>query len=186
MPADRKRKQRDVPRAVYGARSQALGRVDPADAAEPEPEWGDTRWQFGKESFASVVGSSAHQEKNEDTVLRLVNEVRGKANLRRLRADPKLRAAARAHSRDMARRDFCAHNNPDGVTPAERMLSAGYSAPGAENVARGQETPHIVMDAWMNSPGHRANLLNPAFTAIGIGVVFVGRNGPCWTQNFGY
>ncbi len=132
------------------------------------------------------MGSSVHQQKNEDAVVRLVNEVRAKAGLGRLRFDERLRTAARAHSKDMAKRNFCAHENPDGVTPAERMPAAGYSAPGAENVARGQESPRVVMDAWMNSPGHRANLLNPQFTAIGVGVVFVARNGPCWVQNFGY
>lgn len=145
-------------------------------------------WQAcpAQEKFRRSRGSTAHQLKNEDAVFRLVNEVRAKAGLQRLRVDERLRAAARGHCKDMARRDFCAHNNPDGVTPVERMLSAGYSAPGAENVARGQESPRVVMDAWLNSPGHRANLLNPQFTAIGVGVVFLARNGPCWTQNFGY
>lgn len=183
MPESRKRKRRDGTTVTFHPRAQALGR---ADAAEPEPEWEPADWRPGDPSFASVLGSTAHQEKNEDAVLRLLNDVRANAGLGRLRADERLRAAARAHSRDMARRDFCAHDNPDGVTPAERMLSAGYPAPGAENVARGQESPRAVMDAWLASPGHRANLLNPRFTAIGVGVVFVARNGPCWTQNFGF
>jgi uncharacterized protein YkwD len=115
----------------------------------------------------------------------MVNEVRRKAGLARLTADGRLRAAANAHSRDMARRRFCAHVNPDGVTPEERMRAAGYPRPGGENVAQGQPNPHAVMTAWMKSPGHRANILNPDFATIGVGVEF-GTGGPYWTQNFGY
>ncbi|KJK44229.1 serine protease [Lentzea aerocolonigenes] len=125
------------------------------------------------------------QSSAEAAVLWLVNEVRRKAGLGKLRCDERLRAAARNHSKDMARRDFCEHVNPDGVTPVQRMSAAGYPDPGAENVARGQPTPHAVMTAWLASPGHRANLLNREFATIGIGVE-LGRGGPYWTQNFGY
>jgi uncharacterized protein YkwD len=128
---------------------------------------------------------SSVQASSEDAVLWIVNEVRKKAGLSRLVSDERLRAAARSHSRDMARRRFCAHVNPDGVTPEQRMRAAGFPNPGGENVACGQEKPHAVMTAWMASPGHRANILNPEFATIGVGVEF-GRGGPFWTQNFGY
>jgi uncharacterized protein YkwD len=65
------------------------------------------------------------------------------------------------------------------------MRTAGYSWPAAENLARGQRRPHEVMHAWMNSPGHRANILNPATRAVGVGLE-LGPGGPWWTQNFGY
>lgn len=117
---------------------------------------------------------------------RLANAARARAQLPPLHIDERLRSAARAHSKDMARRDFCAHENPDGLTPTDRMRATGYPQPGAENVARGQGTPREVMEAWMNSPGHRENLLNPRFATIGVGACFTGRSGPCWTQNFGY
>jgi uncharacterized protein YkwD len=65
------------------------------------------------------------------------------------------------------------------------MRAEGYSEPGAENIARGQSHPHAVMQAWMNSPGHRANILGAEFARIGIGV-HLGTDGPWWTQNFGY
>ncbi|WP_238935448.1 CAP domain-containing protein [Saccharopolyspora spinosa] len=137
-------------------------------------------------ALAAVVGSTAHQKKNEDAVVRLVNAARAQANVAPLQTDERLRTAARDHSKDMARRDFCAHNNPDGLTPSDRMRAAGYPQPGAENVAKGQNSPHSVMRAWMNSPGHRANLLNPEFTTIGVGAYFGRSDGPSWTQNFGY
>lgn len=185
MPTSRKRKKRDGTEVRFRARPKAAAKpVQAKPKPEPEPDY-EPRPR-AESLFAAVVGSTGHQERHEDTVFRLVNEVRANAGLSRLRRDTQLDVAARAHSNDMARRDFCAHNNPDGLTPADRMRAAGYPAPGAENVARGQETPHSVMDAWMNSPGHRANLLKPEFGAIGIGAAFVARNGPCWTQNFGY
>lgn len=168
----------------FRTRSAVLGRAEPDSGFEAEV----AEYDGGRHEalFASVVGSGAHQTRNEDTVVRLLNEFRARLNLPRLRPDERLRSAARAHSKDMARRDFCAHENPDGITPAARMQAAGYPAPGAENVARGQETPHSVMDAWIASPGHYANLVNPQFTKIGVGVSFTGAKGPCWTQNFGY
>lgn len=129
--------------------------------------------------------ASSAQTTSEKTVIWIVNEVRTKAGLSKLTYDERLHAAAAAHSRDMARRQFCAHVNPDGVTPEQRMRASGYPNPGGENVAHGQPQPHAVMTAWMNSPGHRANILNPDFATIGVGVEF-GRGGPYWTQNFGY
>ncbi|UOZ06936.1 CAP domain-containing protein [Amycolatopsis sp. WQ 127309] len=137
-------------------------------------------------SFASIVGSSAHQARHEDAVTRLVNAIRTKSGLPPLRTDERLRAAARGHSKDMARRDFCAHVDPDGRAPADRMRAAGHPRPGGENVARGQEDPRTVVQAWLDSPGHRANLLNAEFTTIGVGVHFLSGKGPYWTQNFGY
>ena len=118
-------------------------------------------------------------------MLSLVNAARGKSGLPPLHNDDRLRRAARGHSADMARRGFTAHDDPDGVTPAERMRVEGYPDPGAENIARGQSHPHAVMQAWMNSPGHRANILKAEFATIGIGV-HLGTGGPWWTQNFGY
>jgi uncharacterized protein YkwD len=65
------------------------------------------------------------------------------------------------------------------------MQTAGYPWPAAENVARGQLRPHEVMHAWMKSPGHRANILDPEARAVGVGLE-LGPGGPWWTQNFGY
>ena len=91
--------------------------------------------------------------------------------------------AAKVHSEDMEGRGFFDHFTPEGWSPVDRLQmtgASGYTMVG-ENVAFGQQTPDEVMRAWMNSPGHRANILHPDFTHIGIGVA-AGR--PYWTQVF--
>lgn len=121
----------------------------------------------------------------EAEVVALTNDQRAAHGCPALREDPRLRAAAIAHSVDMQVRDYFAHNTPDGVTPWTRIQAQGYSDPSAENIAMGQPTPQAVVEAWMNSAGHRANILNCSSKAIGVGVQF-GANGPWWTQDFGY
>ncbi|WP_194898997.1 CAP domain-containing protein [Catenulispora pinisilvae] len=115
----------------------------------------------------------------------LTNDQRVAHGCPALRDDSRLRAAAIGHSVDMRARDYFAHNTPDGVTPWTRIEAKGYSDPSAENIAMGQATPQAVVDAWMNSPGHRTNILSCSSKAIGVGVQF-GPNGPWWTQDFGY
>lgn len=118
-------------------------------------------------------------------VLALVNEEREKAGCGPLTANERLREAAEDHSADMAARDFFDHTNPDGTDPGQRITDAGYRwSTYGENIARGQQTAAAVMDSWMNSPGHRANILNCDFKNLGIGI-HDGSGGPWWTQNFG-
>lgn len=121
----------------------------------------------------------------EAQVVALTNQQRLAHGCPALRDDPRLRAAAIGHSVDMRARDYFAHNTPGGVTPWTRIEAQGYSDPSAENIAMGQQTPQAVVDAWMNSPGHRANILSCSSKAIGVGVQF-GPDGPWWTQDFGY
>jgi len=121
----------------------------------------------------------------EDQVVTLTNAQRIAHGCPALRADARLQAAAIAHSLDMRVRSYFAHDTPDGATPWARIQAQGYSDPSAENIAMGQGTPQAVVDAWMNSPGHRANILNCSSKAIGVGVQF-GPGGPWWTQDFGY
>ena len=97
-----------------------------------------------------------------------------------------LTRVAQAHSEDMARREYFSHTNPDGRSPFDRMTAAGYKySLAAENIAAGQTTPHSVIDAWMNSPGHRANILNCGLTEIGVGYATGGSYRHYWTQAFG-
>ena len=93
--------------------------------------------------------------------------------------------AATAFSDDMAARGFFDHTDPDGRTPWDRAAKAGVQGLGGENIARGQADARAVMDAWMNSPGHRANILNCEYKSLGVGVHF-GPGGPWWTQDFGF
>lgn len=129
------------------------------------------------------AGRDTYRTHLEDTVVRLTNQARAKARVPPLVINELLRQAARRHSVDMARRGFFSHNDPEGVTPFDRMRSHGYAHPAAENIAGGQRRPHEVVHAWLNSPGHRANLLHPDITEIGVGVHLDW--GPLWTQNFG-
>ncbi|QLH27373.1 CAP domain-containing protein [Streptomyces sp. Rer75] len=121
----------------------------------------------------------------EDAVAVLVNRERTRRGLVPLSTDERLRQSARSHSADMARRDFFDHVTPEGRSPADRMLAAGFPLPAGENIAAGQPHPAIVMVEWMNSPGHRVNILNGDFRVIGVGV-HMAEGGPVWTQNFGY
>ncbi|TDC68078.1 hypothetical protein E1200_12765 [Actinomadura sp. GC306] len=117
-------------------------------------------------------------------VIALVNKERAKQGCRAVTADPLLTRAAQAHSADMKRRGFFDHTNPDGKDPGDRITATGYRwSTYGENIAKGQPTAASVMKAWMNSPGHRANILNCRFAEIGVGLVTSG--GPYWTQNFG-
>jgi uncharacterized protein YkwD len=132
-----------------------------------------------------VIGSDAWLSRVEQSVVTLVNEERRRRGLPALRADEQLARAARAHSRDMCRRAYLAHVASDGSTAFDRMRAAGYRSPASENIARGYPTPHAVMHGWMASPGHRANIIDPDFRAIGVGVAH-SPDGPFWTQNFGF
>lgn len=89
-----------------------------------------------------------------------------------LTMNEKLNRAAYAHSEDMARRSYFDHVSPEGVTPGDRITAAGYTwSVYGENIASGYSTPASVVQGWMESSGHRANILNCNFTAIGVGYV---------------
>ncbi|MET8633915.1 CAP domain-containing protein [Streptomyces sp. NPDC057746] len=130
--------------------------------------------------------TAAGLARTADEVLALTNAERAAAGLPPLAADPRLTAAAQAHSADMVTRDFYAHTSPEGREPWDRAAAAGsrHRAVG-ENIACGQRSPTEVVRGWMNSPGHRANILKPAFTHLGVGFAGGGRAGTYWTQLFG-
>lgn len=121
----------------------------------------------------------------ENEVARLTNVAREAEGCGPLRIDEKLRKAARGHSDDMAAKGYFDHTSADGRSPWDRIKAAGYnSSMFAENIARGQATPDAVVKGWLNSPGHRANIMNCKLKAIGVGV-HLGSGGPWWTQDFG-
>ncbi|MET8827092.1 sigma-70 family RNA polymerase sigma factor [Streptomyces sp. NPDC004610] len=118
-------------------------------------------------------------------VLALVNDERAQAGCSPVRQNGTLDTAAQRHSADMAARDFFDHTNPDGADPGDRITAAGYRwSTYAENIARGQQSAAQVMQGWMDSPGHRANILNCSVKEMGLGV-HEGSGGPWWTQVFG-
>ncbi|WP_026310998.1 CAP domain-containing protein [Parafrankia elaeagni] len=119
-------------------------------------------------------------------VLELTNAERARFGLAPLSAEPRLAAAAARHSADMAARGFFAHETPEGVGVAGRVVSCGYVyAVVAENIAAGQRTAREVVAGWMDSPGHRANILRPEVRQLGVGRAEGGEYGVYWTQVFG-
>ncbi|WP_328656082.1 CAP domain-containing protein [Streptomyces sp. NBC_00334] len=119
-------------------------------------------------------------------VVGLTNRERAGAGLPPLSVDARLATAAQAHSADMVVRDFYSHTDPDGGRPWDRAAAAGATrGTVGENIACGQRSPADVVEGWMNSPGHRANILKTDFTHIGVGLAGGGRAGTYWTQLFG-
>lgn len=119
----------------------------------------------------------------EEEVVRLTNAARAEKGCKPLTHDPKLHAAAEGHSADMAAKGYFDHTSKDGRSPGDRIKAAGFSpvSTWGENIAMGQRTAASVMESWMNSPGHKANIMNCAFTFIGVGH---DPKGPHWTQVF--
>ena len=105
-----------------------------------------------------------------------------------LKLDERLQRSARTHAGDMAMRDYFAHESPEGVTPVDRIREAGFrGCATGENIAAGQPTPETVVQGWLESPGHCANIREPAFTRIGVGYHPMPSNrfAHFWVQNFG-
>ncbi|MFE7900098.1 CAP domain-containing protein [Streptomyces sp. NPDC057424] len=153
----------------------------PSEEADSTPSRTATKAPKKPSASAALSGASATAAQ----VLSLVNEERAKVGCSPVAANSALTGLAQNYSEDMAARGFFDHTDPDGRTPWDRAEKAGISNLGGENIARGQADAAAVMDAWMNSPGHRANILNCDFKTLGVGVE-LGSGGPWWTQNFGY
>ena len=130
----------------------------------------------------TIPGQDAGVLAYEEEVIRLVNEVREKNGLKPLTKNWELCRVARYKSQDMVENRYFSHTSPTYGSPFQMMKDFGlrYRTAG-ENIAFGQRTPQEVMNAWMNSSGHRANILNPSFSQIGVGYA---ANGRYWTQMF--
>ncbi|MEU3405248.1 CAP domain-containing protein [Streptomyces sp. NPDC006670] len=116
-------------------------------------------------------------------VVALVNQERAAAGCPAVTVNPMLTQAAQDHSADMAAHATMSHTGSDGSDPGGRITRAGYQwQTYGENVAYGYDTPEQVMEGWMNSPGHRRNILDCSYREIGIGLA---QPGQYWTQDFG-
>lgn len=120
----------------------------------------------------------------EQEMLRLVNEERARVDQETLAFDESAAEVARAHAIDMVTRGYFSHYTPEGISPFDRLETAGivYTVAG-ENLALAPDV-QIAMDGFMKSPGHRANILHPDFQKVGIGVVDVGIFGKMFVQEF--
>jgi uncharacterized protein YkwD len=159
------------------------------------PEWREfvdrtmqlTTVENGSEAAIRLPFSVRHPKVRKDLekeMLHMLNEERKKRHIDTLTADTLLRAVARSHSRDMFARSYFSHMSPGGLSPFDRMHRAGILfLTAGENIALAQ-TLLIAHDGLMNSPGHRANILNPAFHRVGIGILDGGIFGLMITQDF--
>lgn len=131
------------------------------------------------------IAEQASSTVQADQVLELVNQERAKQGLKALTLSNELTNVATKKAQDMADNGYFDHTSPTYGSPFEMMSRFGiqYKSAG-ENIAAGQKTPQEVMNSWMNSSGHRANILNADFEQIGIGYVTGGKYGTYWVQMF--
>lgn len=130
----------------------------------------------------AVPGVDAAVLTYETEVIRLVNEARAENGLSALKPNWELSRVARYKSQDMKDKGYFSHTSPTYGSPFTMMKNFGirYRSAG-ENIAMGQRTPEAVVNAWMHSSGHQANILSTSFTEIGVGYV---ADGNYWTQMF--
>ena len=163
--------------------------VSLTDLLKSNPAISDSnRILVGQTISLPSVQQTAKQEKEqtvEQQILRLVNDERSKAGLSNVEMDTSLSHTATLKSEDMRDHDYFNHTSPTYGSPFEMMKSFGidYKYAG-ENIAAGQPSAESVMKSWMNSPGHKANILNKNYTHIGIGHVTGGKYSHYWTQQF--
>jgi uncharacterized protein YkwD len=148
-------------------------------AAPPSTAPGESQPEYYETLLASVSADEADQLVR---VIERVNQARDAAGCSPLNVDARLTAAAQGHSDDMSARRYMDHTNPDGETPSDRAAAEGYVGAVGENIAQGYTSADAVMDAWMASQGHRANIENCTYTIIGVGLA---TDGWYWTQVFG-
>jgi uncharacterized protein YkwD len=128
-----------------------------------------------------VPPKAATHPAEEARLLELVNQFRS-GFCAPLKLDGRLTRAAQDHSSDMADQGYFSHTGRDGRDAAQRMRDAGYSNPGGENLAQGPRSPEDAFRMWMNSSGHRDNIMNCSYTTMGLGL---DTRGWYWTQDFG-
>lgn len=139
------------------------------------------------ESAQSNVSQDEQIQSNDQAqqVLALVNAERAKAGLKALVLDDQLNTVAAAKAKDMADGNYFSHDSPTYGSPFDMMRSFGVSYTSAgENIAAGQKTAKDVMNSWMNSSGHRANILSAKYTKLGVGYYNGGSYGTYWVQEF--
>ena len=129
-----------------------------------------------------VAQATPSTSQQRSAVIAATNAERRRAGCGALTASAQLTSAAQGHATDMARNNYFSHTSRDGRDFGDRLRATGLSfRTGGENIARGQRTATEVVRAWMNSSGHRRNILNCAFTKIGVGY---DNRGHLWVQNF--
>lgn len=134
-------------------------------------------------SAKSTPPASAPDSSASGQILALVNRQRADNGCGALTLNGSLNNAAENFAEDMSEKNYFSHVSPDGTTFDQRIKAAGYPSPAAENIAKGSTTPAQTMDMWMNSAGHRANILNCSYKKLGVGL---DTSGWYWVQDFGF
>ncbi|MEC2359410.1 CAP domain-containing protein, partial [Bacillus atrophaeus] len=165
------------------AAPKASKKVEPANVStQKEAPAADASKQPEKTSKNTTASDASSVSAYEKKVVELTNAERQKQGLKPLQIDEKLSKSTHAKSQDMKDKNYFDHQSPTYGSPFDMMKSFGISYKTAgENIAQGQKTPEEVVKAWMNSQGHRENIMNPSFTHIGVGYV---ESGNYWTQQF--
>ncbi|MFZ4454462.1 CAP domain-containing protein [Salibacterium aidingense] len=169
----------------------------PAEQAEPEPSTEEPAEETTEETDAQPSEeANAEEETSDDAetqsesefeqrVIELTNQEREQAGLEPLKPYSELSDVARDKSEDMRDAGYFSHNSPNYGSPFDMMDTYNIEYQGAgENIAAGQRSPEQVVEGWMNSEGHRENILNGDFTHIGVGHAEGGSYGNYWTQMF--
>ncbi|PWK31033.1 Cysteine-rich secretory protein family protein [Actinoplanes xinjiangensis] len=135
---------------------------------------------------AEAAPAKTSEQALQTEVNRLTNVERTKRGCGALKVNAQLTAAARGHSAWMARTGTFSHTGSAGSSFVARAKATGYGQPSAENIAWGYQSAASVVQGWMNSPGHRANILNCKSKSVGVGAVYSANGTPYYTQDFGY
>lgn len=134
-----------------------------------------------KENTSAESGTSTQAQE----VLKLVNEERAKQGLKSLTLSSNLTSIANTKAKDMAVNNYFSHTSPTYGSPFQMLQHFGVTYKSAgENIAAGQRSSQEVMNAWLNSSGHRANILNASYTELGVGYYKGGSYGTEWVQLF--
>ncbi|KON87564.1 sporulation protein [Sporosarcina globispora] len=174
-PAQQPAKEQEAAKAPA---QQPAKEQEAAKAPAQQPAQKQAPAEQTKESAPATSEVSAYEKK----VLELTNQERAKAGVPALKLDVELSKVAREKSRDMQSKGYFDHNSPTYGSPFDMMKQFGISYTTAgENIAMGQQSPEEVVQAWMNSEGHRKNIMNANFTHLGVGHV---ADGNYWTQMF--
>ncbi|MCA1053781.1 SafA/ExsA family spore coat assembly protein [Rossellomorea aquimaris] len=158
--------------------------VGVSELISANPQLGNPDLIYPGQSIA-IPGVDQTAQNYTYEVVRLVNAERAKVGLSPLKENWELSRVAKYKSQDMIDKNYFSHTSPTYGSPFQMMKDFGISYQAAgENIAAGQRTPSEVVEAWMNSEGHRKNILSPTYTEIGVGYVKGGSYGHYWTQMF--
>ncbi len=163
-----------------GAGADARPDAGPRPPADPGTRPADPGTRPADPATGPAAGGNAMQQE----ALRRVNDARRSHGCPPVAVNSRLIEAARRHAADMASRGYFAHRSPNGEDAGDRVADTGYDwATYGENIARGQDTAVEVVEAWLDSPSHRENILTCAHSEVGVGLAFDADHTPYWVQN---